>query len=71
MTKTNQTDETPNQNNLQRPPDPLDRWNQPVTIIDTRKPIHFQQVELFPIEGKGFLGRIQARFLNCLAKNAD
>ena len=53
------------------PPDPFDRWNEPIAIIDTREPIHFQQVQLFPSEGKGIFGRIHARFFNWLSKNAD
>lgn len=71
MTKSNQTDETLDQNNLQCPPDPFDRWNEPVAIIDTGKPIRFPLVELFPSKGKGLLGRIIARFLTWLSKDAD
>ena len=71
MIKTNQTDEGQAVGKFQSPPDPFDRWNEPVTIIDTRKRIHFQPLHLFPSEGKGLLGRIQARFLTWLSKNAD
>jgi hypothetical protein len=71
MIKTNRNDGTQIASNFPRPPDPFDRWNQPVTIINTRKPIHFQPVQLFPSEGKGLLGRIHARFLTWLSKNAD
>lgn len=71
MIKTNQTDEGQAVVKFQSPPDPFNRWSEPVAIIDTCKPIPFQPVQLFPSEGKGLLGRIIARFLTWLSKNAD
>jgi len=71
MIKADPADETQASDNFQSPPDPFDRWNEPVTIIDTRKRIHFQPVHLFPSEGKGLLSRIHAQFLTWLSKNAD
>ena len=71
MIKVNPTEETKILSKFPYPSDPSDRWNEPIAIIDTRKPIHFQQVQLFPSEGKNLLGRIHARFFNWLSKNAD
>ena len=63
LIKTNRNDGTQIASNFHRPPDPLDLWKPQVAIIGTRTPIRFQQEPLFPNEGKGFLGRIHARFL--------
>lgn len=71
MIKANQTDKTQVSDGFKLPPDPFDRWNPPVAIIDTRKPIYFQREQLFSSEGKGLWGRINARFFNWLTKNAD
>ena len=71
MIKANSTDETQAPAKFPSSYDPFDRWNEPVMIIDTRKPIHFQPVQSFPSEGKNLLGRIIGRFLTWLSKNAD
>lgn len=51
MIKANPTGETKASAQFPCPPDPFNRWLEPVAIIDIRKPICFQREPLFSSEG--------------------